>query len=98
VVTVGAGVVGDGLHIRAELVGVATWLSMARGGSAHGGAPRRLERRGFVSGGACRRSMVPTQGSRSCLALPHSLGRRAWGRTAAGGTVIGGEAAWCLGE
>jgi hypothetical protein len=30
--------------------------------------------------------------------LPHSLGRRAWGWIAAGGAVLSGEAARCLGE
>jgi hypothetical protein len=38
------------------------------------------------------------RGLGSCLALPHSLGRRAWGQTVAGGMVLGGEAAWLLRE
>jgi hypothetical protein len=34
-----------------------------------------------------QRSRCSVAGSGSCLALPHSLGRRAWGRTTAGGVV-----------
>jgi hypothetical protein len=42
--------------------------------------------------------MALARGSGSCLALPHSLGRCAWGRTTARGTVLSAKAVWHLKE
>jgi hypothetical protein len=97
VVTGGAGVVGDGLRIGAELVGAAAGPSVARGGDAcgvarggSGGGDLALEAR---PGGRWRQLGVREAAWCWLIAWGHT-----WGRTATGGTVLGGEAARHLGE
>jgi hypothetical protein len=50
----------------------------------HGGGDSKM---GADSGSSDQGSRRPTAGLGSCLVLPHSLGRHAWGRTVAGGVV-----------
>jgi hypothetical protein len=50
----------------------------------HSGGDSKM---GADSGSSDQGSRRPTAGLGSCLALPHSLGRHAWGRTVAGGVV-----------
>jgi hypothetical protein len=53
------------------------------GDTLHGGGNSKM---GAGGGSSDQRLRHPTARSGSCVALPHSLGRCAWGWTAAGGT------------
>jgi hypothetical protein len=72
VVADGAGVVGDGLHIRAELVEAVAGAVRDRMWQYMWRRSRWLGRRGFGGGGTGRMLMALVQGSGSCGGPAHN--------------------------